>query len=239
VRAKVRAWQDADYPRGWVPFDEICELLAIAGVWIAGHRVVADPDAAASAAEVLRFPVVLKANVRGLVHKSDQGAVQLGLASAAAVREAAVAMRERLAAKGFTVESFVVQQQIDRGVEALVGMTTDPSLGPLLVAGIGGVAVELYKDVAFRVTPVTDVDANEMLDQLRGKALFDGYRGAPPADRDALRDVILRIAALVEVMPELLELDLNPVIMLPPGQGAVAVDARLRIAARSMQPDKA
>jgi acyl-CoA synthetase (NDP forming) len=135
-------------------------------------------------------------------------------------------MSASFAARGVALDSFIVQRQLPRGVEALVGVTTDPSLGPLLVAGIGGVAVELYKDVAFRVTPVTDAGAAEMLDQLRGRALFDGFRGAPRADRSALIDVLRRISALVELVPELSELDLNPVVVLE--HGAIAVDARMR-----------
>ena len=178
----------------------------------------------AVAARELGFPVVLKAIAPGVVHKSDVGGVALNLADEAAVRAAAEVMRTRLAVTGF-----LVQHHVPRGVEALVGVTLDPSLGALVVAGIGGTAVELYKDVAFRVTPITDVDARDMLDQLKGRPLLDGYRGAPAADREALIDVIQRIAALVELVPELVELDLNPVIVHAPGEGAVVVDARLRL----------
>jgi len=117
-----------------------------------------------------------------------------------------------------------------RTLEALVGVTSDPSLGPLVVAGLGGVQVELLRDVSIRLPPVTDLDAQEMLTGLRAGKLLDGYRGAPPADRAALADVIRRVSALVDVLPELLELDLNPVKVLRPGQGAVAVDVRMRIA---------
>jgi hypothetical protein len=109
-------------------------------------------------------------------------------------------------------------------------MTKDASLGPLLIAGIGGVAVELYKDVSFRVTPVSDRDAADMLDALHGRQLFDGFRGAPPADRAALIDILQRVSALIEIVPEMLELDLNPVICHPPGEGCIAVDARIRLA---------
>ena len=166
---------------------------------------------------------MLKANAAGLVHKSDLGGVALGLADEAAV----IAAADDMAARIRGLEGFTVQQQIPAGVEALVGVTADASLGPLLVTGIGGVAVELYKDVAFRVTPVTDLDAADMLGQLRGRALLDGFRGAPPANRDALIDVMLRVGALVEALPELVELDLNPVIV--SATGAVAVDARMRL----------
>jgi acetyl-CoA synthetase (ADP-forming) len=115
------------------------------------------------------------------------------------------------------------------GIEALVGVTTDPTFGPLLVCGLGGVLVELLRDVAFHLTPLTDVDARDMLARLRAGRLLDGYRGRPPGDREALVDVMLRVAALVEVVPELHELDLNPVKVLTPGNGALVVDARMRI----------
>jgi acetyl coenzyme A synthetase (ADP forming)-like protein len=231
VRARIRAWRAAHPGPAWLPFEEIAALLAIIGVRVAEYRTTG-PDAASAsaAAQELGYPVVLKAVAPGLLHKTDAGGVALDLADASAVTAAAEAMRDRFTARGAAIEGFLVQRQIPRGVEALVGVATDPSLGPLLVAGIGGVAVELYKDVAFRVTPVTDVDASEMLDQLRGRQLFDGFRGAPPADRDALLDVLRRVSALVELVPELVDLDINPVVVLERGAGAVAVDARMRLA---------
>ncbi|HEY5923529.1 MAG TPA: GNAT family N-acetyltransferase [Kofleriaceae bacterium] len=230
IRARVRAWVAENPAKSWLPIEEIEALLALVGVRVATHRRSPPfPEAAAVAARELAFPVVLKAIAPGLLHKSDVGGVVVGLADANAVHEAARAMHAKLPA----LTGFIVQPQVPRGVEALVGMTYDPSLGPLLVTGIGGTAVELYKDVAFRVTPLTDVDAREMLDSLRGRALFDGFRGGPAADRDALIDVMLRIAALIELVPELVELDLNPVMVLPPGLGAIVVDARMRLQARA------
>ncbi len=228
VRARIRTWRAAHPGERWLPFDEISALLTIIGVPVAGHHATpADPDAAALAAQALGYPVVLKAVAPNLLHKTDVGGVALDLGDATAVRAAATAMLARFAARDAPLAGFLVQQQIARGVEALVGVTSDASLGPLLVAGIGGAAVELYKDIALGVTPVTDVDASAMLDRLRGRALLDGFRGAPPADRPALLDVLQRISALVEVMPELIELDLNPVVVLE--RGAIAVDARMRI----------
>jgi acetate---CoA ligase (ADP-forming) len=227
IRSLVRSWVASHPDASWLPFDEVMRLLALVDIRVAAHRQTPpEPDAAAAAATEVGYPVVLKAVVPGIVHKSDAGGVALELGDEAAVRAAATAMIGRL-----TVSGFVVQQQVRRGVEALVGMTFDRTLGPLLVAGIGGTAVELYKDVSFRVTPITDVDAREMLDGLRGRALLDGFRGAPPADRAALIDVMMRIAALIELVPELVELDLNPVIVLEPGSGATAVDARMRLRA--------
>jgi acetyl coenzyme A synthetase (ADP forming)-like protein len=225
VRAQIRRWLDAHPGDIWLPFEEIAGLLATVGVQVVPHRVTGpEPAQAAAAAAELGFPVVLKAVAPDLLHKSDAGGVALALGEPRAVVAAAEAMRAKIALTGF-----VVQRQVPHAVEAFVGMTLDPSLGPLLVAGIGGTAVELYKDVAFRVTPLTDVDAAAMLDQLRGRALLDGFRGTPPADRAALIETIQRIAELVELVPELVELDLNPVLVLAPGAGVVAVDARARV----------
>ena len=229
VRRAVRTWVTAHPESSWLPFDVVELLLGLVGIRVAASRQTPPTwEAAVAAAHELGFPIVLKAIAPGLLHKSDVGGVVLDLRDESALRTAAIAMREKLPVTGY-----IVQQQAPRGVEALVGMTYDASLGPLLVAGIGGTAVELYKDVAFRVTPLTDVDAREMLDSLKGRALLDGFRGAPPADRDALVDVMLRVAALIELVPELAELDLNPVMVLEPGAGAIVVDARMRLQART------
>jgi acyl-CoA synthetase (NDP forming) len=120
-----------------------------------------------------------------------------------------------------------LQRQVYSALEALVGVTTDPTLGHVVVAGLGGVRVDVLGDAAFRLPPVTDVDAREMLDQLKARKLFHGFRGAPPADRGALESLICKVSALVDVLPEILELDLNPVKVLD--DGAVVVDARIRV----------
>jgi acetyl coenzyme A synthetase (ADP forming)-like protein len=214
----------------WVEPQDLARLLELAGIPLAPTKQTGPaPDEVAVAAAEIGGTVVVKARARGLVHKSDVGGVVLGLESPAAARSAAEEIAARVGAAGWALEGFVVQRQIDGGVEALVGITSDPSLGPLLVAGIGGVQVELIRDVAIRLTPVSDVDAREMIDGLRAGKLLSGFRGASPADRDALLDVIQRVSALVEVVPELLELELNPVKVLPAGRGAVAVDARMRL----------
>jgi acetyltransferase len=145
------------------------------------------------------------------------------------VKDAVDSLRSRLAAHGFALEGVLLQREVPGAVEALVGVTTDPTFGPIVVCGLGGVLVELVRDVSYHLTPVTDVDAGEMIARLRTAALLDGYRGAPRADRVALASVIQRVSALVEVVPELRELDLNPVQVLPEGRGAVVVDGRMRI----------
>jgi acyl-CoA synthetase (NDP forming) len=187
------------------------------------------PEDAGRVADELGYPLVAKAIAPGLVHKSDVGGVALGLESTLDVRLAVAAMRDRLAAAGYRLESVLLQRQVDGGLEALVGVVGDPTFGPLIVCGAGGVQVELLRDVSFRLPPVTDEDAGEMIDRLRSRPLFDGYRGAPAADRGALVDLLQKLSALVEELPELYELDLNPVKVQRPGEGAIVVDARVRV----------
>jgi acyl-CoA synthetase (NDP forming) len=157
------------------------------------------------------------------------GGVMLGLTNAGEVAAAVRTLRERVEAASYPLEAVLLQRQVSGGIEALVGVVSDATFGPLIVCGLGGVQVELLRDASFRMPPVTDLDARDMIDRLRLKALFDGYRGSPPADRRALEALIQRVSALVEALPELLELDLNPVKVLRPGEGVVIVDARLRV----------
>jgi acetyl coenzyme A synthetase (ADP forming)-like protein len=212
----------------WLGADDLATVLRAAGIPFAAYAQ-APPDAAAEAAESLGYPLVAKAVAPELLHKSDVGGVILGLRSAADVAAAAETLAARMRAIGVRLESVFLQREVPGGIEALVGVTSDPTFGPLVVCGLGGVLVELLRDAAFRLTPVTDVDAVEMIGKLRASRLLDGYRGAPPGDRDALVSVIVRVSALVELVPEIRELDLNPVKVLPPGAGAIAVDGRMRI----------
>ncbi|MEA2626918.1 MAG: hypothetical protein QOD06_2963 [Candidatus Binatota bacterium] len=227
VRAVVdRVLEEADGPR-WLSTSDVATVLSATGVELAGFAETS-PDDSVAAAERLGYPVVAKAISSGVLHKSDVGGVILGLDSRPAVAAAVDTLRERLQRVGAPLERVLLQRQVD-GVEALVGVTMDPTFGPLVVCGFGGVLVELVRDVAFRLTPLTDSDAAEMIDGLRSRKLLDGYRGGPAADREALIAVIRRAAALVEIVPELRELDMNPVKLLAPGRGAIVVDARMRI----------
>jgi acyl-CoA synthetase (NDP forming) len=166
-----------------------------------------------------------------LVHKTEIGGVRLNLNDAAAVRQAFAEIRDRLTRDGRldAMEGVLVQPMVSGGTEVLVGVTQDPVFGPLVAFGLGGIHVEILGDVCFRVTPLTDHDAREMVRGIRGASLFQGYRGHPPADLAALEDVLLRVSQLVEGVPEICELDLNPVFALPPGQGCRIVDARIRV----------
>lgn len=208
----------------WVPPRELATILRAAGIECAAGEEVARADAVATA-ERLGYPLVAKAVAPGLVHKSDRGGVVLGLDNAAAVSAAVTQLQERIP----ELDGVLLQRYVPGGIEALVGVTSDRLFGPLVLCGIGGVLVELLRDIAYRLPPVTDRDAGDMIASLRLAPLLDGYRGAPAGDRAALADVIRRVSALVDIVPELRDLDLNPIKVLTPGTGAVVVDARMRL----------
>jgi acetyl coenzyme A synthetase (ADP forming)-like protein len=220
------ALTDGPAPR-WLAPDEVARLLACYGVPVAEWRLAGSPEEAATAAAELGGPVALKAVAPRLVHKTEAGAVRLGLAGADQVRAAADDMVEAVTAQGYPVEEFLVQRMVGDGVELLVGVVHDASFGPVVACGAGGTAVELLKDVAVRITPLTDLDASEMVRSLQTFPLLDGYRGAPKGDIAALEDLLLRVSALVEAHPTIAELDCNPVRVLP--HGVVVVDARVRV----------
>jgi acyl-CoA synthetase (NDP forming) len=129
-------------------------------------------------------------------------------------------------------EGVVIQPMIAGGVETMIGITDDPLFGPLVAFGLGGIHVEVLRDVLFRIAPLTDRDADAVLRGVRGFKLLQGYRGHPPADLESLRELLLRVSRLAEEVPEIAELDLNPVIALPPGKGCRIVDARIRVSSR-------
>ena len=171
--------------------------------------------------------VALKAMGPDIVHKTEVGAVRLGLNGSMAVADAARDMADRVRAAGLTLDGFLVQEMVEGGVEMLVGVAQDPLFGPVIACSAGGTAVELLRDVSVRVSPITDLDADEMVRSLKTFPLLDGFRGAPKADVAALEDVILRVSALVEAHPSVAEMDCNPVMVLP--HGAPIVDARIRV----------
>jgi acyl-CoA synthetase (NDP forming) len=171
----------------------------------------------------------VKAIAPGLIHKSDVGAVRLGIRGAAAAGRAAREISASVRKAGHTPVGYLVQAMAPEGVEMLVGLTSDPDWGPVVACAAGGRAVELLGDVQSRLAPLSRRDAGEMVRSLRTFPLLDGYRGTPRADVDALEDVLIRIAALAAAHPEIVELDCNPVLIGP--DGATVVDARVRIAA--------
>lgn len=200
----------------WLEPKEARRLLQAYGIPVVEERTAADVDAAVSAAEELGYPVVVKSGVPG-AHKTETGGIALNLASAAEVREAA----ERIG------PPVIVQQFVTGGAELLAGVVQDPVFGPLVAFGPGGVMAELIGDAAFRLAPLTDVDAHELVTSGKAGRLVAGFRG-PAVDGDAVADLLLRLSRLAEDLPAVAELDLNPVLVLP--KGCVAVDARVRVA---------
>lgn len=215
----------------WLSPERVGALLGSVGIRTAQARVFGNRDEASSGAKDIPYPVVLKIVSPDILHKSDEGGVILGIRNRQALLRAIDKLAVKMEARKARIEGFLVQEEIAGGVEFLVGVTRDPVFGHLLVAGLGGTYVELFKDVSFCLPPVTGVDAREMLDQLKARKLLDGFRGSAPVDRAALEEVIMRISALVEIVPEVRELDLNPVKVLEQGRGAVVVDARIRVGA--------
>jgi len=217
---------------GWLPADATRAVLAAYGIAQPSTQLAATAEAAATAASAVGYPVAIKLASATITHKTDVGGVILDVADAAAARQAFADIHARLAAIGRAAEmdGVTVQPMVPRGVELFVGATRTPGFGPLIGFGIGGVAVELWKDVGFRVHPLTDADATELIDGVRAQALLDGFRGGPVADRPALQGAILRIDRLMGDLDAVLELDLNPIVTRGPGQGVIAIDARIRVA---------
>jgi acetyl coenzyme A synthetase (ADP forming)-like protein len=218
----------------WLPPGEVATILDCYGIPLAETRLVATPEEAGKTAQALGGKVVLKAFAQGLVHKTEARAVALALQGEQTVRAEAKRMLARQAAAGIEVEGFIVQRMLPPGVEMIIGVVQDPLFGPVLACGAGGVAVELLKDVGIRLTPLSPAEADEMLRALKSYPLLEGYRGQPRADLDSLRDLVLRVGTLAEDLPELAEVDLNPVIVSP--TGATVVDARIRVEARTPPP---
>jgi acyl-CoA synthetase (NDP forming) len=217
----------------WLSADETRQVLWAFALPVLEGRVCRNADEAVSAAAQIGFPVALKLASRTIVHKTEIGGVRLNLQSEAAVRQAFTEIQRRLSAENRLdqMDGVLVQSMISGGMEVMVGMAQDPLFGPLIGFGLGGIHVEIIKDVCFRVTPITDRDAAEMVRSIKGYRLLEGYRGHAPADVSAIEQLLLRVARLVEEVPEIAELDLNPVVVFPPGGGCKILDARIRVSA--------
>src|SRR5690606_13735062 len=219
----------ADPDGGWLAPEQATRLLACYGLDVAEAVPVSGADAAAEAATRVGLPAVLK--VTGPVHKSDVGGVRLGLKTAGDVRDA---YRDMAARIGAEMTGAIVQRMLPAGVEIIIGGVTYPVFGPLVMVGMGGVTADLLADRAFRVPPVDAAAAREMIGELRCAPLLHGYRGSPPADVEALAGQVARVSRLLEDLPQVAELDLNPVIVTP--QGGTAVDVRVRGAPAQAPP---
>jgi acyl-CoA synthetase (NDP forming) len=212
----------------WLEPGEVAQLFRCYGLPIVETREVRTPDDVAAAADAVGAPVAIKAVAPALVHKSDAGGVRLDVRGGEAARRAANEMAAAVRARGHELVGYVVQPMIAPGVELILGMVQDPTFGPVIACGAGGTTAELIRDVAVGLSPLTDVDARQMLRSLKTFPLLDGYRGAPKCDVGRVEDALLRLSAMVERHPEIAELDANPLLV--HADDATIVDARVRIA---------
>jgi acyl-CoA synthetase (NDP forming) len=204
------------------------QLLASFGVAVPRSLVVQDVNEAVMACGKLNAPLVLKVISPDILHKSDAGGVRIGLKDAGEVEAAIRSMMRLPAIGGARIDGFLLEEMAPAGQEVVIGGLNDPQFGPLVMVGLGGIFVEILKDVSFRICPITRADAVEMLDELKGAALLDGARGRKPVSREAIVDALLKIGGegglLMTHADEIAEADVNPLIVSE--SGAVAVDAR-------------
>jgi acyl-CoA synthetase (NDP forming) len=203
------------------------QILAEVGIPVAHAQLAASREEAVAAARQIGLPVAVKIVSPDITHKSDVGGVKLGLNSEEEVAAAfdQIVEAARRAQPKAAVLGVSVQKMARPGVEVIMGMTTDPQFGPVLMFGLGGVFVEVLKDVAFRIVPLEARDARQMIRDIRGFPVLEGFRGQEPADLAALENMLMRLSAFVEEHPEIQELDLNPIFAYK--DGALAVDARI------------
>ena len=218
--------------RSYLMEHESKEILEGIGVATTGYLIARSEDEALAICEKIGFPVVMKIVSPDVVHKTDAGGVKLNLTGPHDVRKAFQEILETF--KYHHIEGVAVQRMAEPGIEAIIGVTRDPSFGPLIMFGLGGVFVEVLRDVSFRVLPITEKDAAEMIEDIRGSDILKGYRGRA-VDLDSLRQLLLKISQLVVENPEIRELDLNPLFLYP--EGYVTVDARMFVC-EAPQPEK-
>ena len=203
-------------------------LLAAYGVAVPKTLTVKNADKVDAAFSQLRAPVVVKIMSQDILHKSDAGGVKVGLQSAAEVKDAINAMAASPKIKGARIDGYLIEEMALAGQEIVVGGVRDPDFGPLVMVGLGGIFVEVLADVSFRICPITRIDAQEMIEDLKGAAILDGARGRKTVSRAAIIDVLLKVGGenglLMQHAGDLTEADINPLIVSE--SGAVAVDAR-------------
>ena len=206
---------------------EAKELLKGAGISVVETKLAKTKDEAMVISEQLGFPVVVKIASPDVVHKSDAGGVKLGVATAAEVGEAYDSIMSAIKKEypDASIQGVSVQKMARTGVEVIIGMSKDAQFGPVLMFGLGGVLVEILKDVSFRIVPLVKRDAREMIKEIKGYPLLEGYRGSEPVDIANLEELLLKVSEFVEKTPDIKELDLNPIFAY--SDGAVAVDARV------------
>jgi len=206
---------------------EAKELLKEAGINVVETKLATSKEQAVAISQKLGFPVALKIASTDIIHKSDAGGVKLGLKTVAQVSKAYDDIMKSIkkTIPNARIEGVSVQKMAKPGVEVIIGMSKDAQFGPVLMFGLGGIFVEILKDVSFRIVPLMKRDAKDMIREIKGFPLLQGYRGSEPVDLENLENILLKISEFVEKTPEVKELDLNPIFAYK--DGAVAVDARV------------
>ncbi|MEM0284759.1 MAG: acetate--CoA ligase family protein [Sulfolobales archaeon] len=205
---------------------KLCELY---GLPVAKYGLATNEEEAVTLANDIGFPVVLKVVSPDISHKSDVGGVILGIKSSEEVRRAynAIVSNVFTRAPGSRISGVLVQKMAQQDLEVIVGGIRDKVFGPVVMFGLGGIFVEVLKDVSFRVAPLTEADVDDMIREIKGYRVLEGYRGSPPRDLESLKKIILRLATMISDLSEIEAVDLNPVILYPQGKGALIVDARI------------
>jgi acetate---CoA ligase (ADP-forming) subunit beta len=203
------------------------EILKEAGIDTTSIKLASTEKEAISISQIFGYPIVLKIASPDITHKSDVGGVKVGLKDATEVSKAYKEIMDSVKQKdpSARVDGVSVQNMARPGIEIIIGMTRDPQFGPVLMFGLGGVWVEVLKDVSFRIVPLTRNDASSMIKEIRGAKLLEGYRNSEPANINILEDMLLKLSEFLEKTPEIKEMDLNPIFAYK--DGAVAVDARI------------
>jgi acyl-CoA synthetase (NDP forming) len=220
--------------RKWLAPSEVEAVLSAYGFEMPRSVLCADAEKAVAAAGEIGYPVVLKLMSRDVVHKSDVGGVRSDIRNEAELRASFAHIAEAFAGlkaqnASYTLEGVLVQEMVKGGKETIMGMTTDPNFGPVIMFGLGGVYVEVLKDVAFRVAPLNDVDAMELVHAIKGFPILDGARGEPPVDLERLSEHLQRMSQMILDLPEIREMDINPLVVFEKGRPFKVLDARIAI----------
>lgn len=226
---KVEKIIDATYKDGREAIigDEAIDVLTAYGIQAVPYSYASSVDEAVAAAKIMGYPVVMKINTPPILHKTEMGGVMVDIRTDKEISSAFNSLKEKIDELGVKGEfSVAMQKLITGGVETVMGMTIDPSFGPLIMFGLGGIYVEVMKDVAFRINPLTDAGADEMIKSLKSYPLLDGFRGAPPVNKAVIKETLLRLSQLVKDFDCFAEIDINPFIASPDKKRCVAVDAR-------------
>jgi acetyl-CoA synthetase (ADP-forming) len=210
---------------------EAYELLSCFDLPVPKFGLAKSPEEAVELAERIGYPVVLKIVSPDIIHKSDVGGVIVGVATGSDVLKAfeRIETNVKLRAPNARVAGILVQEMVPQDLEVIVGATRDAVFGPVVMFGLGGIFVEVLRDVSLRVAPLTRYDAEEMLDEIKASSILRGYRGMPPRDRNALIDIIVKTGRVMLEVPEVTDIDLNPIMAFPEGRGAKIADARVLV----------